>query len=156
IQRSEQAQVVEAALPIGEPRAAPHRAPAVLGHQLLELDVEAVGRRERARDVLLAEHPGACFEADVEELLVHGDLQYGAVPRVYAVKYAERDARRAEHFLGGDPHDAPMPMDYFVWAVVGDDETWVVDTGFGTLDAARRNRRLLRTAADALATISVD
>ena len=28
--------------------------------------------------------------------------------RVYAVKYAERDARRGEHFLGGDPHDAPM------------------------------------------------
>ncbi len=78
------------------------------------------------------------------------------MPRVYAVKYAERDARRGEHFLGGDPHDAPMPMDYFVWAVVGDDETWVVDTGFGTLDATRRNRRLLRTAAEALATIGVD
>jgi len=78
------------------------------------------------------------------------------VPRVYAVKYAERDARRGEHFLGGDPHDVPMPMDYFVWAVVGDDETWVVDTGFGTLDATRRNRRLLRTAAEALATIGVD
>ena len=78
------------------------------------------------------------------------------MPRVYAVKYAERDARRGEHFLGGDPHDAPMPMDYFVWAVVGDDETWVVDTGFGSLDATRRNRRLLRTAAEALATIGVD
>ncbi len=73
-------------------------------------------------DVLLAEHAGPRLEADVEELLVHGDLQYGAVPRVYAVKYAERDARRGEHFLGGDPHDVPMPMDYFVWAVVGDDE----------------------------------
>jgi glyoxylase-like metal-dependent hydrolase (beta-lactamase superfamily II) len=78
------------------------------------------------------------------------------VPRVYAVKYAERDARRAEHFLGGDPHDAPMPMDYFVWAVVDGAETWVVDTGFGALDAMRRNRRLLRNAADALATIGVD
>ena len=39
--------------------------------------------------------------------------------RVYAVKYAEKDGRRSEHFLGGDPHDGPMPMDYFVWAVVG-------------------------------------
>ena len=56
--------------------------------------------------------------------------------RVFAVKYAERDARRAEHFLGGDPHDAPMPMDYFVWAVVGAERTWVVDTGFGPSDAA--------------------
>jgi glyoxylase-like metal-dependent hydrolase (beta-lactamase superfamily II) len=76
--------------------------------------------------------------------------------RVYAVKYAERAARRAEHFLGGDPHDAPMPMDYFVWAVVGERETWVVDTGFGTLDATMRHRRLLRPAAEALATVGVD
>ena len=76
--------------------------------------------------------------------------------RIYAVKYAERDARRAEHFLGGDPDDAPMPMDYFVWAVVGERETWVVDTGFGTLDATARQRRLLRSAAEALATVGVD
>ena len=62
--------------------------------------------------------------------------------RVYAVKYAERDARRAEHFIGGDPHDAPMPMDYFVWAVVGEHATWVVDTGFGTADASARRRKL--------------
>jgi glyoxylase-like metal-dependent hydrolase (beta-lactamase superfamily II) len=78
------------------------------------------------------------------------------VHRVYAVKYAERDARRAEHFVGGDAHDAPMPMDYFVWAVVGDGRTWVIDTGFGTLDATARKRRLLRTAAEALAAVDVD
>ena len=34
---------------------------------------------------------------------------------VYAIRYATRDAKRADHFIGGDPHDAPMPMDYFVW-----------------------------------------
>ena len=76
--------------------------------------------------------------------------------RVYAVKYAERDARRAEHFLGGDPHDAPMSMDYFVWAVIGAERTWVVDTGFGERDATRRGRRLVRSVTDALATIGVD
>lgn len=74
----------------------------------------------------------------------------------YAVKYAERDARRSEHFLGGDPHDGPMPMDYFVWAVVGAGRTWVVDTGFGPADAAARNRRLVRTSAEALALVGVD
>ncbi len=47
-------------------------------------------------------------------------------------------------------------MDYFVWAVVGERETWVVDTGFGTLDATARQRRLLRSAAEALATVGVD
>ncbi len=76
--------------------------------------------------------------------------------RVYAVKYAERDGRRPEHFLGGDAHDTPMPMDYFVWAVVGTEATWVVDTGFGPLDAQRRGRRLLRSTADALAIVGVD
>jgi glyoxylase-like metal-dependent hydrolase (beta-lactamase superfamily II) len=74
---------------------------------------------------------------------------------VYALKYAERDARRPEHFLGGDPHDVPMPMDYFVWAVVGAEATWVVDTGFGELDATRRSRRLVRSVEDVLGTVGV-
>jgi glyoxylase-like metal-dependent hydrolase (beta-lactamase superfamily II) len=81
------------------------------------------------------------------------------VPRyqVYAVKYAERDAVRGEHFLGGDSdHDTPMPMDYFVWAIVGDDQTWLVDTGFEAPDATRRGRHLLRTAAEGLALIGID
>ncbi len=76
---------------------------------------------------------------------------------VYAVKYAERDACRGEHFLGSDPHrDAPMPMDYFVWAIVGGGQTWVVDTGFGPADAEARGRRLLRSATDALALLGID
>ncbi len=76
--------------------------------------------------------------------------------RVYAVKYAERDARRPEHFIGGDPHETPMSMDYFVWAIVGDDGTWVVDTGFGAADARRRGRHLVRATTEALAMIDVD
>jgi hypothetical protein len=31
---------------------------------------------------------------------------------VYAIRYATRDAKRPVHFVGGDPHDSPMPMDY--------------------------------------------
>jgi glyoxylase-like metal-dependent hydrolase (beta-lactamase superfamily II) len=76
--------------------------------------------------------------------------------QAFAVKYAEREARRGEHFIGGDPHDAPMPMDYFVWALVGADQTWVVDTGFDELDAAARGRRLVSSVTGALATIGVD
>ncbi|MEL7155546.1 MAG: N-acyl homoserine lactonase family protein [Actinomycetota bacterium] len=75
---------------------------------------------------------------------------------VYALKYAERAARRPEHFIGGDPHDVEMDMDYFIWAVVGPDQTWVVDTGFDRLDADRRNRNLVRTVASALSTIGVE
>lgn len=80
---------------------------------------------------------------------------------VFAVKYAERDAARHEHFHpdfgGGDGHDdASMPMDYFIWAVVGAGGTWVVDTGFGADDAASRGRRLLRSAAEGLSSIGID
>ena len=79
-----------------------------------------------------------------------------ATYEVFAIKYAERDAQRPEHFLGGDPHDVPMPMDYFVWAIVGGERTIVVDTGFNSLDAQSRNRRLLRTAAEGLRLVGVD
>lgn len=80
------------------------------------------------------------------------DVQY----EVYAVRYAHREARRPEHFIGGDPHDAPMPMDYFVWAVIGPDKAWVVDTGFDRMDADKRKRQYLRSAAEGLARIGVD
>lgn len=76
--------------------------------------------------------------------------------KVYAVKYADRDARRGEHFIGGDPHDSPMPMDYFLWAVVGDGGTFVVDTGFDRTDAERRERNLIRNATEALAVLDID
>ncbi len=77
--------------------------------------------------------------------------------RIYAVKYAQREARRPEHFIGGDPHDQPMDMDYFVWAIVGDDgPAWVVDTGFDRLDADRRDRNLVRSVGDALGLVGVD
>ncbi len=75
---------------------------------------------------------------------------------VYAIKYADRAARRPEHFIGGDPHDEPMDMDYFIWAIVGPDKTWVVDTGFDRLDAERRDRNLIRPVDEALATIGID
>lgn len=77
------------------------------------------------------------------------------VHEVCAVKYAERDARRGDHFLGGDPHDAPMPMDYFVWVVRGGGRTFVIDTGFEQRDADVRGRRLLRSVTDALAVVGV-
>jgi AbrB family looped-hinge helix DNA binding protein len=62
------------------------------------------------------------------------------VYELYAVKYAERDGRRGEHFYGGDPHDAPMPMDYFVWAAVSPERTVVVDCGFSRGALLRQHR----------------
>jgi hypothetical protein len=49
---------------------------------------------------------------------------------LFALRYATRHARRGDHFIGGDPHDGPMPMDYFVWVARGGGRTFVIDTGF--------------------------
>ena len=75
---------------------------------------------------------------------------------VYAVKYAMREARRTDHFLGGDPHDAPMPMDYFVWLVRNAERTLVVDTGFTAAVAAQRGRTWLRSPREGLGLLGVD
>ena len=75
---------------------------------------------------------------------------------VFAIKYATRDARRTHHFLGGDPHDAPMPMDYFVWLVRNAEHTYVVDVGFTAEVAAQRKRVHLRTPAAGLALLGVE
>jgi glyoxylase-like metal-dependent hydrolase (beta-lactamase superfamily II) len=75
---------------------------------------------------------------------------------VYAIKYAERPAMRRENFHGGDPHDGPMPMDYFVWAAVSRQHTVVVDTGFTAEVAARRGRQHLRCPTDGLRGLGIE
>ena len=40
---------------------------------------------------------------------------------VFAIRYGSRPERmRSENFIAGDPHDGPMALDYFVWAIVGE------------------------------------
>ena len=75
---------------------------------------------------------------------------------VYAIKYADHARRASENFLGGDPHDEPMPLDFFVWVVRSPSRTWVVDTGFDAEMGARRNRNVLRDPADGLRALSID
>ncbi len=75
---------------------------------------------------------------------------------VYAVRYARHDRSASANFLGGDPHDDPMPLDYFVWAIRGRGKTYVVDTGFGAEQARERRRELLRSPAEGLRAIGID
>ena len=75
---------------------------------------------------------------------------------IYAVRYARRDARRPSHFIGGDPHDTDMPMDYFVWVIRNDKRQFVVDTGFTKEMADKRKREYLRTPAAGLALLGID
>jgi Zn-dependent hydrolases, including glyoxylases len=75
---------------------------------------------------------------------------------VFALKYATRDARRAHNFVGGDPHDAPMPLDYYLWVVRNRDRLVLVDTGFFEDMASKRHRTLLRTPVQAVRLLGID
>lgn len=75
---------------------------------------------------------------------------------IYAIKYAHRNAMKSDHFIFSDAHDVPMPMDYYIWAIVGKSASYVVDTGFDAEQAAQRKRDLLRTPDEALQVIGLD
>jgi glyoxylase-like metal-dependent hydrolase (beta-lactamase superfamily II) len=76
--------------------------------------------------------------------------------QLHAIKYGELHARkRGELFIGGDPHDGRIDMDYFVWVAIGADRVCLVDTGFGPEVAARRGRRFLRSPVEPLAALGV-
>ena len=75
---------------------------------------------------------------------------------LYAIRYAHHDRPASENFIGGDPHNGPMPLDYFVWAIVGEKRTFVFDTGFDAEVAQRRKREFLRSPGDGLKLIGVD
>jgi len=75
---------------------------------------------------------------------------------IYAIKYAERtNVRRRDNFVGGDPHDGPMPMDYYCWLIRNDQRTIVVDTGFDAEVGARRGRTFVREPRAGLAALGV-
>jgi glyoxylase-like metal-dependent hydrolase (beta-lactamase superfamily II) len=75
---------------------------------------------------------------------------------VYAVKYAHHMRRAAENFIGGDPHDGPMPLDYFVWLIRGGGREVVVDTGFSAAMGRKRGREHLRCPTEGLRLLGCD
>lgn len=79
-----------------------------------------------------------------------------ATYRIYAIKYAQHDRVAHENFIGGDIHDGPMPMDYFVWAIIGAGRSYVVDTGFDAAMAAKRGRCIVHPVADGLRKIGLE
>ncbi len=79
---------------------------------------------------------------------------------VLAVRYGLMRTTRSENFyrygVYGEP-DAPMPMDYFLWLLRGEDETILVDTGYHPAAAAARHGRIcLIPPMDALSRLGVD
>jgi glyoxylase-like metal-dependent hydrolase (beta-lactamase superfamily II) len=75
--------------------------------------------------------------------------------KVFAIKYAHHTRRATDNFLGGDSHDVAMPMDYFVWAVVGESRTFVVDTGFDEKGAEKRGRVITHSVETGLMQLGI-
>ena len=77
---------------------------------------------------------------------------------LYAIKYATMPERtRRDNLMGADPHDdAPMPLDYFVWAAVSPEQTIVIDTGFDGPEATARGRTLQRSVTEGLAMLDIE
>lgn len=70
---------------------------------------------------------------------------------VYAIKYADRDARtRRDSFIFDDNHDAPHAMDYFMWLIRGHGRVILVDTGYDAGEGAARARPIRLDPVEAL------
>ncbi|GAA4401867.1 N-acyl homoserine lactonase family protein [Quisquiliibacterium transsilvanicum] len=69
---------------------------------------------------------------------------------VYAIRYASVHRMRSDNFIGHDPHDGPMPLDFFVWLLRGGGRNILVDTGFNAQSAASRGRVLTRCPIESL------
>ena len=76
--------------------------------------------------------------------------------RLYALRYAHRDALRREHFYGQDPcGDEPMPIAYYVWLAVSGQVAVVVDAGFTAETARRRGRTYVASPSATMAALGV-
>ncbi len=78
------------------------------------------------------------------------------VHEVYAIRYGHHERRSSENFIGGDPHDVPQPLDFFVWAIRGPHGTFVVDTGFDELMAKKRQRSILNPVGAGLKALGIE
>lgn len=79
-----------------------------------------------------------------------------AAYEVFAIRYAHNATRtRNENLIFKDPHDGPMPLDYFIWVIRNETRTFVIDTGFGEAASLKRGVPLMRSTAEALALLGI-
>ena len=87
---------------------------------------------------------------------------------VYAIRYAHSDRKERDNFtfdphrgpiepFKHDPmHDGSMPLDFFIWAIVGNGRSIIVDLGFDHVGAARRGRSIIRLPSEGLQMLGID
>jgi glyoxylase-like metal-dependent hydrolase (beta-lactamase superfamily II) len=76
--------------------------------------------------------------------------------QVYAVRYAHCERMASENFIGGDVHNGPMPLDFFVWGIVCGETAIIIDTGFDAAMGHRRQRNFLRCPTEGLKAVGID
>jgi glyoxylase-like metal-dependent hydrolase (beta-lactamase superfamily II) len=74
---------------------------------------------------------------------------------ITAIRYGHHDRNAAANFIGGDEHDGPMPLDYYVWAIKGPTKTYLLDTGFDAAMGKQRNRQIVRPIEEGLAAVGL-
>lgn len=79
-----------------------------------------------------------------------------AVYEVLAIRYGRLERTSTHNFLGGDAHDVPMPLDYYVWLIRSRERCWLLDTGFDAATGLARGRQLLRPVEQGLRAVGVD
>lgn len=76
---------------------------------------------------------------------------------VYALRYGSVERTVKSNFLvGGDFHDGPMALNFYIWVIRGNGRIVVVDTGFSEATAAKRNRVIEGNPVDILTKIGID
>lgn len=75
---------------------------------------------------------------------------------VHAIKYADRENRvRGDSFIFDDNHDAPHPMDYYMWLLRRGAEIILVDSGYDEEEALARGRPIRLDPGAALAPFGI-
>jgi len=79
---------------------------------------------------------------------------------LYAIRYATNaNRRRGENFMPfptDDPHDRPMPIDFYVWVAKSDKRTILIDSGADANACAARNNKFLRCPSEGLKLLGID
>ena len=82
------------------------------------------------------------------------------VYEVYAIKYGRHERNSRANFIGGDSHDVPMPLDYFVWVIRpaggAPGAPWLLDTGYVAATGAARGRQLVRPVEVGLSVLGIE
>lgn len=76
---------------------------------------------------------------------------------VFAARYGVQARTVGMNLIGtSDPHDLPMPLDYFVWLLRSGNRQIVVDTGFRGEGTLTCGRKILRPVEETLSHLDCD